>query len=251
MLLRRRAMFGAGAESLEGKLGSVAVGKIVRIADLVANMSTNLGYDVSADAGDFILVHQGNPDKYIYDPSCNGSWLLLKNAIPIISKTYDSNKNNYAESDVARYLSRHFDDWFNDAVSKNILTVKIPYYYNGTLYSLDNGFQCKSFLPAMVEYGYNTKDSETAPNANVPTDGTKLEYFKDCAPSYLDEDVKRECDLRHWHRSPNMSTMDNAWNTSAAGRASTRNVATRYAMRPMIIMNKYTVIDGSNIIVSE
>lgn len=232
MLLRRRAMLGAGAESLEGKLGSVAVGKIVTINPV----------------GDFILVHQGNPDKSIYDPSCNGTWLLLKNSYT--ERIWD-NRNNYADSNIVSYLNTTFDKLFTGVVSENILTVKIPYYYNGTLYSLDNGFQCKSFLPAMVELGYNTEDSETDPNSYVPTDGAILEYFKGTATGFNDEDVKRECDARYWHRTPYTSTTDQIWTTSAAGRATYRDGSYEYGVRPMLIMNKYTVIDGSNIIVSE
>ena len=63
MLLRRRSML-AGFKTIAGKLGSVEVGKTVTIASV----------------GDFILVHQGNPDKTRYDASCNGTWLLLADA---------------------------------------------------------------------------------------------------------------------------------------------------------------------------
>ena len=234
MLLRRRAMLGAGVESLEGKLGSVAVGKIVTINPV----------------GDFILVHQGNPDKTIYDASCDGTWLLLKNSYT--ERIWDS-RNNYADSNIVSYLSGAFDNLFTSTVSENILSVKIPYYDTTaeTKRWLDEGFQCKSFLPAMVELGYNTEDSETDPNSYVPTDGTILEYFKGTATGFNDEDVKRECDARYWHRTPYTSTTDQIWTTSQAGRAAYRDGSYEYAVRPMIIMNKYTVIDGSSIIVSE
>ena len=82
MLLRRRAMMGA-ADTLEGKIGSLAVGTLVTIAGV----------------GTFILVHQGNPDESVYDSSCDGSWLLAQGDLGLSSR-FGSN-SNYASSTVA------------------------------------------------------------------------------------------------------------------------------------------------------
>ena len=46
------------------KLGAKAVGSIVKIK-------------VNGAAKDFIIVHQGKPSS-VYDDSCNGTWLLMK-----------------------------------------------------------------------------------------------------------------------------------------------------------------------------
>ena len=112
MLLRRRSML-AGFKTIAGKLGSVEVGKTVTIASV----------------GDFILVHQGNPDKTRYDASCNGTWLLLADAYEAGDyTTYFGSSNNYSMSTVAGKLVTDFDTLFTGAIAENILTVKIPYY---------------------------------------------------------------------------------------------------------------------------
>lgn len=47
------------------RLGAKAVGSTVKIK-------------VNGTVKDFIIVHQGIPDAGIYDASCNGTWLMMK-----------------------------------------------------------------------------------------------------------------------------------------------------------------------------
>lgn len=237
MLLRRRSML-AGFKTIAGKLGSVEVGKTVTIASV----------------GDFILVHQGNPDKTRYDASCNGTWLLLADAYQAGDyTTYFDGRNNYAESIVAENLTTVFDTLFTGTLAENLLTVKIPYYDADAeqYHYLANGFQCKSFLPAAIEMGYYSEDMESG-NSGLPSDGQILSYFEDCLPNTTGEDPKRACSARYWHRSAYTFNTTDVWTTSAAGRAAARVGNTqKYAIRPMIIMSKYTEIDGTEITVSE
>ena len=58
------------------RLGAKAVGSIVKIK-------------VNGAAKDFIIVHQGKPSS-VYDDSCNGTWLLMKD----IYTTYTFGNNN-------------------------------------------------------------------------------------------------------------------------------------------------------------
>ena len=46
------------------KLGNKAIGSIVKLK-------------VNGAAKEFIVVHQGKPSS-LYDESCNGTWLLMK-----------------------------------------------------------------------------------------------------------------------------------------------------------------------------
>ena len=46
-------------------LGTKAVGSIVKIK-------------VNGASKDFIIVQQGNPSTSVYDSSCDGTWLLMK-----------------------------------------------------------------------------------------------------------------------------------------------------------------------------
>lgn len=237
MLLRRRSML-AGFKTIAGKLGSIEVGKTVTIASV----------------GDFILVHQGNPDKTRYDASCNGTWLLLADAYEAGDyTTYFGSSNNYSMSTVAGKLVTDFDTLFTGAIAENILTVKIPYYDITTEQNhyLADGFQCKSFLPAAIEMGYYAADNDEG-NEFVPADGHILSYFVGCLPDTVSEDPKRACSARYWHRSACTTNLVDVWTTSAAGRAAGRVGNTqKYAIRPMIIMSKYTEIDGTEITVSE
>ena len=64
-------------------IGSLAVGSIVKIK-------------VNGSSRNFIVVHQGKPSS-VYDDSCNGTWLLMKDIYE--SRQWDSsNTNDYAKS---------------------------------------------------------------------------------------------------------------------------------------------------------
>ena len=63
---------------METRLGDMAVGSTVKIK-------------VNGTAKDFIIVHQGNPDSTIYDSSCDGTWVLMK----------DSERKSWAKAPIA------------------------------------------------------------------------------------------------------------------------------------------------------
>ena len=75
-------------------LGSYAVGKTVKIA-------------VDGKDYDWLVVHQGIPDAGIYDASCNGTWLLMKD-IYENSQWRSSGTNDYANSTIHSYLNSTF-----------------------------------------------------------------------------------------------------------------------------------------------
>lgn len=238
MLLRRRNMMGA-AKSLEGALGSLAVGTLVTLKGV----------------GNFIVVHQGNPDSSIYHASCNGTWLLMADCYNNANyKTrYDASSSNYPESTVANYVNTTFYNLFSNVIKENIRTVKIPYHDPDAEMNnwLDNGYECKVFLPSPVEYGIHSEDAEIDSNENVPTDGACLDYFVGTSPQTGVADDKRATSGWHWHRTPYTTVTNYVWATSGSGLTSTRIVTQRYAIRPMLIMDKYTPIDGDEIAIVE
>ena len=65
------------------RLGAKAVGSIVKIK-------------VNGAAKDFIIVHQGKPSS-VYDDSCNGTWLLMKD---IYTTCTFGNNNSYKDSSI-------------------------------------------------------------------------------------------------------------------------------------------------------
>lgn len=142
------------------KLGSMSVGSTVKLK-------------LGGTARDFLVVHQGLPSS-MYDSSCNGTWLLLKDIYT--TRTWDSSNNDYKNSDIHSYLNGTFLNLFDNDIKNAIKQVKIP-YQNGTgsggsVASGANGLSCKIFLLSGYEVGFSTSD-----NSYFPRDGAKLSYF--------------------------------------------------------------------------
>lgn len=141
------------------KLSTKAVGSTVKIK-------------VNGAAKDFIVVHQGKPSS-IYDDSCNGTWVLLKD---IYTTSTFGNNNSYKDSGIHSYLNSTFYNLIDSEIRAAIKQVKIP-YQNGTgsggsLATGANGLSTKVFLLSGYEVGWTTSD-----NSYFPRDGAKLDYF--------------------------------------------------------------------------
>lgn len=141
------------------QLGSKAVGSIVKLK-------------VNGTAKEFIVVHQGKPGS-MYDDSCNGTWLLMKDIYE--NRVWQSgNINKYESSDIHTYLNGTFLNLFDSNIKDAIKQVKIPYRKNGGSDGTDqsgaNGLPCKVFLLSGPEAGL-------AGASYIPNDGTKLDYF--------------------------------------------------------------------------
>lgn len=129
------------------KLGTKAVGSIVKIK-------------VNGASKDFIVVQQGNPNTSIYDSSCNGTWLLMKD---IYTTSTFGNNNSYKDSSIHTYLNGTFYNLIDSNIRAAIKQVKIP-YQNGTgsggsLATGSNGLSTKVFLLSGYEVGWTTSDN--------------------------------------------------------------------------------------------
>lgn len=60
---------------------------------------------------EFIIVHQGKPSS-LYDASCDGTWLLLKDMLET-RQWHSSNSNSYKASTIHSYLN---NEWLNKLV---------------------------------------------------------------------------------------------------------------------------------------
>lgn len=130
---------------------------------------------VNGTAKEFIVVHQGKPSS-LYDDSCNGTWLLMKDIYE--NRVWQSgNINKYESSDIHTYLNNTFLNLFDSNIKDAIKQVKIPYRKNGgsggTNQSGANGLSCKIFLLSGYEVGWTSSD-----NQYFPQDGAKLSYFE-------------------------------------------------------------------------
>lgn len=189
---------------------------------------------------EFIVVQQGIPSaSSLYDESCNGTWLLIKD-IYEKRQWYNLSQNDYANSSINSYLNGDFISLFGSLEQSAIKQVKIPYRVGAgtgtTINSGANGLSVKAFLLGGYELGWTT-----AQNANFPVDGAKLDYF--IAGGEADAKAVRVANFNGtataWSmRSAHRSGSANVWATGTGGGAtSVACTNTGHGIRPTIIIN--------------
>ena len=191
---------------------------------------------VNGTAKEFIVVHQGKPSS-LYDDSCNGTWLLMKDIYE--NRVWQSgNINKYESSDIHTYLNNTFLNLFDSNIKDAIKQVKIPYRKNGgsggTNQSGANGLSCKIFLLSSYEVGWTSGD-----NQYFPQDGAKLSYFESGTGTSANN--KRIANLNGsaavwWLRSPNTSGADGVWRVSSSGVYIGNNASDSVGIRPALVL---------------
>ena len=172
---------------------------------------------VNGSAKDFIVVHQGKPSS-VYDESCNGTWLLMKDIYE--NRVWQSgNINKYESSDIHSYLNNTFLKLFDSNIQGAIKQVKLPYRKNGGSGGSDqsgaNGLLCKIFLLSGYEIGFTTSD-----NPYFPVDGAKLSYFEaGTGSSALNKRIAylNGSAAVWWLRSPYAGGTNNVWYVYSSG----------------------------------
>ena len=215
------------------KLGSMSVGSTVKLK-------------LGGTARDFLVVHQGLPSS-MYDSSCNGTWLLLKDIYT--TRTWDSSNNDYKNSDIHSYLNGTFLNLFDNDIKNAIKQVKIP-YQNGTgsggsVASGANGLSCKIFLLSGYEVGFSTSDS-----SRFPRDGAKLSYFSSGTGSAANN--KRIANYNGsatswWLRSPFTLNSSDVWSVHSSGGCDYWVYYYTYGVRPALVLDSSLSVsdDGS------
>lgn len=215
------------------KLGSMSVGSTVKL---------NLG----GSPRDFLVVHQGLPSS-MYDSSCNGTWLLLKDIYT--TRQWDGSNNDYKNSDIHSYLNGTFLNLFDNDIKNAIKQVKIP-YQNGTgsggsVASGANGLSCKIFLLSGYEVGWTTSDS-----SYFPRDGAKLSYFSSGTGSAANNKRIAKYNgsaANWWLRSPNTDDTYYVWGVYSSGNCNVWYYSNTYAVRPALVLDSSLSVsdDGS------
>lgn len=199
-------------------------------------IGSTISLNVNGAARQFLVVHQGEPSS-LYDGSCNGTWLLMKDLYE--KRVWDSTNNDYADSDIHFYLNNVFLNLFDREVQMLIKQVKIPYRNGtGTSGSDDfgaNGLSAKIFIPSAYELGWTTS------TGSMPIDGACLEYFRGIAP----KDAKRIAYLNSsagiwWTRTPytyGSAASARVWVVDSVGYYSNSGSCTgSYGIRPALVL---------------
>ena len=210
------------------KLGSKAVGSIVKLK-------------VNGTAKEFIVVHQGKPGS-MYDDSCNGTWLLMKDIYE--NRVWQSGDiNKYESSDIHAYLNSTFLNLFDSNIKDAIKQVKIPYRKNGGSDGTDqsgaNGLPCKVFLLSGPEAGL-------AGASYIPNDGTKLDYFN----ANTGVDSKRIAYLSGtatawWLRSPSTYSANYVLVVNSDGGYNDDYASNSSGIRPALMLPQDMEVDSS------
>ena len=189
---------------------------------------------VNGSAKDFIVVHQGKPSS-VYDDSCNGTWLLMKD-IYESRQWHSSNTNDYANSTIHSYLNSTFLAMFDSNIQKAIKQVKLPYRKGSgtstTVTSGSNGLSAKIFLLSATETSFSFSYMPSG-------EGAELAYFKGCADN--SSDSKRVAYLNGsatswWLRSPFCSGFGDALCVSSNGDWGRSLCSSSCGIRPALIL---------------
>ena len=215
------------------KLSTKAVGSIVKLK-------------VDGTLRDFIVVHQGKPSS-LYDASCDGTWLLLKDCLEQ-KRWHSANTNDYKNSEIHSYLNNTWLNKLDANIRAQVKQVKLP-YVNGTANSAvasgASGLACKIFLLSGYEVGFTQSD-----NSYFPVDGARLAYFENgTGTSALNKRIANYngSATLWWLRSPFTGYTDYAWRVNTDGSYGDGGCTSTYGIRPALVLPSSLLVsdDGS------
>ena len=205
-----------------------------RLCDMTVGSTVKI--KVNGTLTDFLIVQQGKPSS-IYDDSCDGTWVLMKD-IYELRQWHSLGINDYANSTIHSYLNSTFLNLFDSNIKNSIKQVKLPYRkdrgVSTTVTSGSNGLSVKIFLLSATEVSFNFPYMPSG-------EGAELAYFMGCADN--ENDSKRVAYRggiynSWWLRSPNCGTKgsENALIVHNFGGWQGENCTDLYGVRPALIL---------------
>ena len=175
---------------------------------------------------EFLVVHQGNPDPDVYDPSCEGTWLLMKN---VYSQRPWGSASCYANAPVHTWLNSTFLELLDSGIRPAVKTVRLPYAEGSDVHTGAEGVSAQIFLLSMREMG-----TPAAQKTGLADEGALLDYFTDGDGG---ADPLRASSARYWTRSPYTGGGGNVWSVAGeSGICSYRVGSSSYGVRPALIL---------------
>lgn len=214
------------------KLGTKAVGSTIKL-------------NLNGSPREFLIMHQGNPSTSMYDASCNGTWVRMKEAYE--NRQWDSSNNDYANSDVDAWLNGAFLNMLDqDIREQGVKQVKIPYRpgsgASNNVNTGANGLSRKAFLLGMREMGFG--------DSWQPNDGVTLAYYSGGGTKVINLNGSP---VRAWSRSPYLFRVDSyVCSVEAGGSADGWGCDGSYAVAPALILNsELSVSDDGTVSTNE
>ena len=217
------------------QLGDLAVGSSVYFK--VNNVRT-----------EWLVVQQGNPDASIYDSSCDGTWLLMKNIYEKRRWGNNSYANSYADGGISTYLNNTIFNLFEAGIKNVIKQVKIPYRpgsgNSSSVYMGSNGLSVKVFLLSAIEVGFTTN---TTPPQFPASEGVKLSYFETTANASNSKRIANfnNSATKWWLRSPLLISRFIVF-VDTDGSQDGNSANYQYGIRPCLILPKTALTDDNN-----
>lgn len=234
-----------GKTMVDGTVYEIGFGQAISELAVGASVFMN----VNGAEKEFLIVHQGKPST-LYDDSCDGTWLLMKNLYESRA-WHSSDANEYANSTIHSYLNSTFLALFDSNIQTAIKEVKIPYSkYNATndtfaVASGANGLAAKIFLLSLYEVGFDKSVSQY-----FLEDSAKLDYFESGDTSGGTNRTKRIAYLNGtasawWTRSADSLTTSQAFYVRPTGSYGYYNCSYAYRIRPALILPGDTLVDDN------
>jgi hypothetical protein len=207
------------------------------------SVGSTVKMNVNGAATEFIVVHQGKPSS-LYDDSCNGTWVLMKDVYERRA-WHSSDSNIYKSSTIHTYLNGTFLNLLDAGIKAQIKTVKIPCGNgngSGAVASGSSGLSAKIFLLSGYEVGWTQ-----AKNPWLPIDGACLSYFSGSGNSnsnriaYLNGTAGA-----WWLRSPLIDYTEFAWFVRNSGECYYYGTCVNPSgVRPALVLPSDACIDDS------